>query len=173
MAQPLLAPRFNFGMGLDMPATPSAAPPTLQFNFGMNSCIPGVVLPLSLALHTLQPFNLGFTLPLPAQQPAPKLFNMGFNLPVQSTGTPLPTMLSPTTSQPFNLGFNLPIAVTTPATSFGLVLAQADTSRHIGYDINNRFWMQASLTHCGVATVTVLYTPLFILHLLSSYSFVV
>ncbi|KAG2364699.1 hypothetical protein BDR07DRAFT_1482167 [Suillus spraguei] len=133
MAQPLLVPRFNFGMDLDMPATPFAAPPTLKFNFGMNLCIPGAIPPSSLALHTLQPFNLEFSLPLPAQQPAPKPFNMGFNLPVQSTGMPLPT-----TSQPFNLGFNLPMAVTTPATSFGLVLAQADTSRHVGYDINNR-----------------------------------
>ncbi|KAG2356847.1 hypothetical protein BDR07DRAFT_1380514 [Suillus spraguei] len=105
--------------------------------------VSGAIPPSSLALHTPQPFNLGFTLPFPAQQPAPKPFNMGFNLPVQSTGTPLPTMPLPTTplpttSQPFNLNFNLPMAVTTPAICFGLVQAQADTLRHVGYDINNR-----------------------------------
>ncbi|KAG2057226.1 hypothetical protein BDR06DRAFT_969436 [Suillus hirtellus] len=41
-------------------------------------------------LHTQQPFNLGFTLPQPAQQPAPKPFNLGFNLPVPFKAMPLP-----------------------------------------------------------------------------------
>ncbi|KAG2096500.1 uncharacterized protein F5147DRAFT_778293 [Suillus discolor] len=131
--QPPPAPRFNFGMDLDMPAAPSATPPTPRFNLGMNLSIPGAVPPSSPVLHTQQPFNLGFTLPQPAQQPAPKPFNLGFNLPVPSKATLPPT----TSSQPFNFGFNLPHA-TPPATSSELVPDQADTSRHVGYDINNR-----------------------------------
>lgn len=123
--QPPPAPRFNFGMDLDMPAAPSATPPTPRFNLGMNLSIPGAVLPASPALHTQQPFNLGFTLPQPAQQPAPKPFNLGFNLPVPSNATPPPT----TPSQPFNFGFNLPFA-TPLATSSVPVPAQEDTLRN-------------------------------------------
>ncbi|KAG1721472.1 uncharacterized protein EDB91DRAFT_1256497 [Suillus paluster] len=146
MAPPPPAPRFYFGINL--PAAPSAAPPTL----GIPS-----------AATTQQPFNLGFTLPQPTPPPAPKPFNMGFNLLVQSNATlapkpfnmgfnllvqsnatpppttPPPTMPPPTmpppTTKPFNLGFNLPMAVphaTPPATSSDLLPAQADTSRHFG-----------------------------------------
>ncbi|KAG1855069.1 hypothetical protein C8R48DRAFT_807035 [Suillus tomentosus] len=158
-------PRFNFGMDIDMPVARSATPPTLRFNLGMNLSIPGAVPPSSPPPHTQQPFNLGFILPQPAQQPAPKPFNLGFNLPVpskamppqttssqpfnfgfnlphatppatssgQSKGTPPPT----TSSQPFDFGFNLPHA-TPPPTNSEPVPDQAETLRHVGYDINNR-----------------------------------
>ncbi|KAG1776279.1 hypothetical protein EV702DRAFT_1198304 [Suillus placidus] len=154
VAQPLPAPRFDFGMDLDLPvAPPPAAPPTPKFNFSMNLSIPVAVPPASPAVHTQQPFNLGFTLAQPTQQPAPMPFNLGFNLPVQ--GTPPPPTPPPTASQPFNLGFNLPKAVphataeTSPPTAsqpfnlgFNLPMAvahvTAETSRHVGYDTNNR-----------------------------------
>ncbi|KAG1792284.1 uncharacterized protein HD556DRAFT_1309361 [Suillus plorans] len=123
--QPPLALRFNFGMDLDMPAVRSATPPTPRFNIGMNLSIPGAVPPSSPPPPTQQPFNLGFTLPQPAQQPAPRLFNLGFNLAVPSKATPPPT----TSSQLFNFGFNLPHA-TPLATSSGQVPAQEDTLRH-------------------------------------------
>ncbi|KAG1801915.1 hypothetical protein EV424DRAFT_1351817 [Suillus variegatus] len=133
--QPSLTLRSNFGMDLDMPMAPSATPPTQRFNLGMNLSIPGAVPPSSPVLHTQQPFNLGFTLPQPTQQPAPKLFNLGFNLLVPSKATPLLT----TSSQPFNFGFNLPFA-TPPATSSVPVPAQEDTlttsSQPFNYDFN-------------------------------------
>ncbi|KAG1769727.1 hypothetical protein EV702DRAFT_1202755 [Suillus placidus] len=135
VAQPPPAPRFDFGMDLDLPVVPpSAAPPTPKFNFGMNLSIPVTVLPASP-----QPFNLGFTLAQPTQQPAPMPFNLGFNLPVQ--GTPPPPTPPPTTSQPFNLGFNLPTAVPH---------ATAETSRHVGYDTNNRFSIDHTLQHSSL-----------------------
>ncbi|KAG2337862.1 hypothetical protein BDR05DRAFT_952306 [Suillus weaverae] len=75
VAQPPPVPRFDFGMDLDLPMVlPSAAPPMLKFNFGMNLSIPVAMLPASPAVHTQQPFNLGFALAQPTQQPAPMPF---------------------------------------------------------------------------------------------------
>ncbi|KAG1719568.1 hypothetical protein EDB19DRAFT_1918745 [Suillus lakei] len=137
MAQPPLVLRLNLGMDIDILAAPSALPPK-PYNLGMNLNIPGTVPPSSLAVHTQQPFNLGF--PLPAQQLAPMPFNLGFNRPGQTMGTPPPTMLPsnmplPTTSNPYNLGFGLPMAVTPPATHSGQVPAQE--TMNVGYGLNN------------------------------------
>ncbi|KAG2122147.1 uncharacterized protein EDB93DRAFT_1110972 [Suillus bovinus] len=175
IAQPLMVPRLNFGMDLDITAAPSAAPPTPWFNFGMNLCIPAAIPPSSPALPTSKPFNLGFALPLPTQ-PAPKLFNLGFNLLVQSMGMPALTPPPPTT-KPFNLGFNVPMAVTLLPISSGLVPALTppppttkpfnlgfnfpmavtllptssrlvpaqEDTRHVGYDINNGYNLDVSL----------------------------
>ncbi|KAG1717400.1 hypothetical protein EDB19DRAFT_1923131 [Suillus lakei] len=127
MAQPLLVPRLNLGMDIDILAAPSAPPPEPKYNLGMNLNIPGAMLPSSMVVHTQQPFKLG--LPLPTQQPAPMPFNLGFNCLGQTMGTSPPTMLPsnmppPTTSKPYNLGFGLPMAVTPPATNSGQVPTQ-------------------------------------------------
>ncbi|KIK36675.1 hypothetical protein CY34DRAFT_109432 [Suillus luteus UH-Slu-Lm8-n1] len=84
-------PKFNLGMDLDLPtAALSAAPPALKFNFGIHLGIPAAVAPPSLAVHTPQPFNLGFNLTLPTQALAPMPFNLGFNVPVQGMTEPAP-----------------------------------------------------------------------------------
>ncbi|KAG1726667.1 hypothetical protein EDB19DRAFT_1914529 [Suillus lakei] len=114
-------------MDIDIPAAPSAPPPKL-YNLGMNLNIPGTTPPSSPAVHTQQPFNLGF--PLPAQQLAPMPFNLGFNCLGQTMGTP-----PPTTSNPYNLGFGLPMAVTPLATHSGQVPAQE--TMNVGYGLNN------------------------------------